>query len=58
MKQNEKVFGIFLGAFLAVAAIPVGLILYTGYVDDITYNACLDSYEDSVTPEEAIKICM
>lgn len=48
----------FLGAFLAVTAIPVGLILYMGYVDDITYNACLDSYESLVTPEEAIKICI
>lgn len=28
------------------------------YVDDITYNACLDSYEGSVTPEEAVKICI
>lgn len=44
--------------FLAVAAIPVGLILYMGYVDDITYNACLDNYEGSVAPEEAAKICM
>lgn len=48
----------FFGAFLAVAAMPVGLVLYMGYVDDITYNACLDSYEGSVTPEEAVKICM
>ena len=48
----------FLGAFIAAAAIPVGLILYMGYVDDITYNACLDSYEGLVTPEEAINICI
>lgn len=48
----------FLGAFIAAAAIPVGLILYMGYVDDITYNACLDSYDGSATPEEAVKICI
>ncbi len=54
----KKFLAYFLGAFLTVAAIPVGLILYMGYVDDITYNACLDNYEGSVAPEEAAKICM
>lgn len=54
----KKFLAYFLGAFIAVAAIQIGLILSMGYVDDITYNACLDSYEGSVTPEEAVKICM
>ena len=54
----KKFLAYFLGAFLTVAAIPVGLILYMGYVDDITYNACLDNYEGSVAPEKTAKICM
>ena len=48
----------FLAYCLAVAAIPAWLILHMGYVDDITYNACLDSYDGSATPEEAVKICI
>ena len=35
--KNESVVCIFCRRFLAITAIPVGLTLYMGYVDDITY---------------------